>query len=98
MSAELKEALRGLEKRHSKLEETASLADADLRDQILQQGAALSADIARLAERAAAELDRSVTGLQSAKLDTASLVSVLNDMAGRLGGNGKGSGKSGARG
>ena len=37
LAAEIKEAIRALEKRHVKLEEAANLADAGLRDQLLLQ-------------------------------------------------------------
>jgi hypothetical protein len=40
VSAELKEALKGLERRHQTLEEVAGIADAELRDHMLKQGAA----------------------------------------------------------
>ena len=60
VGAELKDSLRGLEKRHVKLEELTGTADADLREGILQQGKAVSAEITRLSERLSAELTRSV--------------------------------------
>ena len=37
LAAEIKEAIRALEKRHVKLEEAANMADAALRDQLLLQ-------------------------------------------------------------
>ncbi len=60
LAAELKEALRNLEQRHLKLEETSGTADADLREGILQHSNAVAADISRLAERLTGELNRSV--------------------------------------
>lgn len=98
LAAEFKEALRGLEKRHLKLEEAAGLADADLRDQILQQRTALSADISQLSQRLSSELNRSVQELKAEKLDTATIASLLSDMASRLTGNGRGSAKNATRG
>lgn len=51
LGADLKEALKGLERRHQSLEETAGLADAELRDHLLKQSAAFSGELARTAER-----------------------------------------------
>ena len=51
LTAEIKETIRALEKRHMKLEETAGSADAALRDQMLLQARAASADQAKLVER-----------------------------------------------
>src|SRR6187551_2742522 len=53
LNAELRDSLRSLEKRHNNLEEAAGLADADLRDNLLKQGAALSADLAKTGDRLA---------------------------------------------
>jgi hypothetical protein len=50
LSAEIKESLRSLEKRHVKLEELSGLADAEIRDQILQQSRAIGNEIERLAQ------------------------------------------------
>lgn len=97
LGAELRDALKTLDKRHTRLEEATSLADAELRDQVLTQTTALSAELARVAERISGELDRRATALASEKLDTASLVALLNDVASRLGGNGRGAGKGGGR-
>ena len=96
-AAELKEALKGLEKRHQKLEETSGMADADLREGILQHSKAVTAEIARLAERLTGELNRSVQELKAEKLNIASLAGLFGDMASRLGAEAKGSGKSAAR-
>ncbi len=89
MGSELKEALKNLERRHLKLEEVAGQADAELRDQLLKQGAALSAELARVADRFAAELDRRASALQDQKLDTAVMATALTEMAARLTGNGR---------
>ena len=86
LSAELRDSLRSLEKRHNTLEEAAGLADADLRDNMIKQGAALSADLARTSDRIGSELDRITTQLQSDKLDSSTLVAGLTDLAARLGG------------
>jgi hypothetical protein len=84
LAAEIKEALRALERRHVKLEEAANMADAALRDQLLQQSATAANELAKLGERLGAELKRSHTELAHAKTDRTALASLLTDMAARL--------------
>jgi vacuolar-type H+-ATPase subunit I/STV1 len=88
LGTELKEALKSLEKRHRKLEETAGLADAELRDQLLQTGNTLSAELSRTADRISTELDRSASELRADKVDKSVLASALNEMATKLTSNG----------
>jgi hypothetical protein len=100
LGADLRDALRNLEKRHVKLEEMGGAADAELRDSILEQSRAVSAQIERLSQRVAADLGREVAGLRHDKADISSLVGVFSDMAGRLGSaldNGTGTARDGAR-
>ncbi|MEO8194247.1 MAG: hypothetical protein ABI681_10375 [Gemmatimonadales bacterium] len=97
LSAELRDSLRSLEKRHLNLEETAGLADAELRDHLLKQGSALSGELARASERLTSELDRITTALQADKLDSSALVAGLTELAGRLSGSAPPSGKRSAR-
>ena len=97
LSAELRDSLRSLEKRHNGLEEAAGLADADLRDNLVKQGAALSADLSRTSDRLATELDRITSQLQADKLDSSALVAGLTDLAGRLGGAPPAAAKKNAR-
>ena len=86
LSAEMKEALRSLEKRHVKLEELSGMADAEIRAQILQQSRAISAELERLSQRVTADLNREVTALRTDKTDVSAIVSVFSDMATRLAG------------
>jgi len=86
LSAEIKEVLRSLEKRHVKLEELSGLADAEIRDQILQQSRAIGAEVERLSQRVTADLNREVAGLRNDKTDVSALVGVFSDMATRLAG------------
>lgn len=86
LSAELKEVLRSLEKRHVKLEELTGMADAEIRDNILQQSRALTSEIERLSQRVTADLNREVTALRTDKTDVSAIVSVFSDMATRLAG------------
>lgn len=93
LSGEIRESLKSLEKRHQNLEETAGLADAELRDHLLKQGAAFTNELGRTSERLTTELDRIAAALKAEKLDSAALVSGLTDLAARLGGPPQGSGK-----
>jgi len=86
LAAEIKEAIRALEKRHVKLEEAGSMADAALRDQLLLQSTDAAAELAKLGERLTAELSRSHQELKSTKTDSATLAALLTDVASRLGG------------
>jgi len=86
LSSELKEVLRSLEKRHVKLEELTGMADAEIRDNILQQSRAITAEIERLSQRITADLNREVTALRTDKTDVSAIVSVFSDMATRLAG------------
>jgi vacuolar-type H+-ATPase subunit I/STV1 len=85
LSAEIKEAIRALEKRHLKLEQDANMADAGLRDQLLAQSTDAAAELARLGERLTAELTRSHLELKATKTDRSALAALLNDVASRLG-------------
>jgi hypothetical protein len=86
LSAEIKEAIRALEKRHVKLEEASNMADAGLRDQLLMQSKAAATELAKLGERLGAELQRSHHELKTTKTDSASLSSLLSELAARVGG------------
>ena len=86
LASELKEAMRALEKRHVKLEELSGLADAEIRDQIMQQSRAITNEIERLSQRVSTDLNREVTALRTDKTDVSAIVSVFSDMATRLAG------------
>jgi hypothetical protein len=96
LAAEIKEALRGLEKRHVQLEEATNMADAGLRDQLLLQSNAASIELTKLGERLAAELKRSHDELESTKTDSAALAGFLSELAARV--RGASPGKNGPRG
>ena len=84
LSAELRDSLRSLEKRHTTLEEAAGLADADLRDHLIKQGATFNSELTRTSERLSTELDRITSQLQADKLDASALVSGLTELASRI--------------
>ena len=89
LSSEIKEILRSLEKRHVKLEELTTLADAEIRVQILQQSRAINNEIDRLSQRVTSDLNREVASLRNDKTDVSAIVSVFSDMATRLSGESK---------
>ena len=93
LSAELREALKSLERRHIKFEEATSQADAEVRDQLMKHSAAFSAELARTAERLTSELDRAASSLRADKVDTTTLAGTLTEMAARLTGGGRAPGK-----
>jgi DNA repair exonuclease SbcCD ATPase subunit len=86
LAGEIKEAIRALEKRHLKLEESTSMADAGLRDQLLMQSKAAAGELARLGERLGAELQRSHHELKISKTDSAALSTLFAELAARVGG------------
>ena len=86
LSAEMRDSLRSLEKRHTTLEEAAGLADAELRDHLLKQGASFTNELSRTSDRISSELDRITTRLQAEKLDSSAFAAGLVDLAGKLGG------------
>lgn len=88
LSADMKDLLKSLERRHQALEEAASQADAELRDHLVRQSAAQSADLARTAERLSDQLEAVSAKLQAEKLDTSALSAGLTDFVSRLTSNG----------
>ena len=98
LSAEIKEALRGLEKRHVKLEESSGMADAEIREGIMQHSKAVAAELARVSDRLSGELTRSAQELRSEKLAITSLAGMFGEMASRLAAEAKGTGKNATRG
>lgn len=97
LNIELRESLKVLERRHQALEETAGLADAELRDHLVKNAAAFSSELARTSERITSELQRVTTALQNEKLDSAALAAGLTELAGKLSGAAHAPAKKGAR-
>jgi hypothetical protein len=98
LSSDMKELLKNLERRHQTLEEAASQADAELRDHLLRQSTAQSAELTQTADRLAMQMELMATALQTEKLDTASLATGLTDLVSRLTGNGANAAKRAPRG
>jgi len=88
LSSDMRDLVKSLERRHQALEEAVSQADAELRDHLVKQSVAQSADLARTADRLSNQLDQVSTKLQNEKLDTTSLATGLTDFLGRLTSNG----------
>ena len=84
LSTDMKELVKNLEQRHQSLEEAASQADADLRDQLLRQSAAQAAELTRTAERLTRQLEETAATLGAEKLDTSRLASGLTELVNRL--------------
>jgi hypothetical protein len=99
LGTEFKESLKALEKRHLKLEEATGMADADLRDELLNLGKAITTEMSRMSERLSAEQVRAAQELKAEKVDTSRLVGLLNDLtAGLAGEKGNGARKGGSKG
>jgi predicted nucleic acid-binding Zn-ribbon protein len=95
LTAEIRDAHKAIDKRHSALEESTSLSDAELRDQLLAHAKAAANELSRVHDRLANELSKSHEHLSSTKTDRAALATLLTDVATRLtGANAKGNQKS----
>jgi hypothetical protein len=88
LSVDMKELVKNLEKRHQHLEEAASQADAELRDNLMRQSAAQSVDLSKAADSLTKQLDEVTVALRTEKLDTAMLAAGLSELATRLTSNG----------
>ncbi|MDX2194357.1 MAG: hypothetical protein NW201_13460 [Gemmatimonadales bacterium] len=82
--AELTAALRDLERRHVALEQKGDLADAELRDQLLQGFTALQGELAQARERLARDLENSNRWLDAKKADLGALATLFGDVTSRL--------------
>jgi DNA repair exonuclease SbcCD ATPase subunit len=98
LSAEMKEALKSLERRHVQFEEATGQADAEVRDHLMKQSAAFSADLARTSERLTSELARAESALRTDKVDNTALAGTLIDLAARFSGGERAPGKGSSRG
>lgn len=84
LSAEMRESFKALDRRLAKLDEATTMADADLRSQLMEQKRALSADIKQSGDQAAADLRRAEQALRDEKADLAAVVAAFSEMAVRL--------------
>ena len=84
LGADLREAIKTLDRRLAKLDEATSGADAELRSQLIDQKRAQAADLKQTAEQIMTELRRAQAELRSEKADLAAVVAAFSEMAVRL--------------
>lgn len=84
LTAELKEALKNVDRRIGQLDEATSSADADLRTQVLEHHREAAADLKRLGDTLGAELRRTEQMLRAEKADVSALVAIFSDVAVKL--------------
>lgn len=84
LADEVKDAFRQATQRHVALEQTTSLSDAELRDQLIAHAKASAAELDRIHGKLTDELQRSHAALAHAKTDRASLAAMLGDVARRI--------------
>lgn len=83
---DLRDGLKNLGKDLAQLDDATSLADADMRDQVLRLTETLSANITALSDRVTADLGRTIEELRSEEArEMASVAEVFTDIAHRLG-------------
>ena len=84
LADELKEALRQANQRHVALEQTTSLSDAELRDQLIAHAKSAATELDRIHGKLSDELQRSHAALSHGKTDRSSLAALLGDVARRI--------------
>jgi hypothetical protein len=92
LGAELTQAHRDLEQRHLRLQEATSLADAEIRDQLLMHASATSTEFARTRQALTSDIAGKHQELMTKKTDRVALARLLSDVAKRLDDPGVGSG------
>ncbi len=85
LGAELTQAHRDLEQRHLRLQEATSLADAEIRDQLLMHASATSTEFARTRQGFTADLAGKHQELMTKKTDRVALAQLLSEVARQLG-------------
>jgi F0F1-type ATP synthase membrane subunit b/b' len=85
LGAQIRDSLDSMGRQHQNFEAAAGQADAELRDHLMKQGAALTSNLDSASQRISTELDRIHKGLRTDKLDVQALVAGLTDLATRLG-------------
>lgn len=84
LGAELTQAHRDLEQRHLRLQEATSLADAEIRDQLLMHASATSSEFARTRQALTADMAGKHQELMTKKTDRVALARMLAEVARRL--------------
>jgi hypothetical protein len=98
LAAELKEAIRNLEKRHARLEESSMGADAELRESLLIHSKSVATEQEKLSQRFTSELSRTAQELRHDKLSISTLGAMFSDMSEKLANEAKTPAKSAPRG
>jgi len=89
LGAQIRDSLDSMNRQHQNFEAASGQADAELRDHLMKQGAALTSNLEAAAQRINTELDRIHKGLRTDKLDVQALVAGLTDLAARIGDSNK---------
>ncbi len=92
LGAEVTQAQRDLEQRHLRLQEATSLADAEIRDQLLMHASATSTEFARTRQALSADVAGKHQELMTKKTDRVALARLLSEVAAQLGDPGAGTG------
>ena len=93
ISRELREAVRGLEKKLAQLDDVTTRSQRELRQQILDQSKALTEEIRTRIRESATALSKELKELRSEKTDRAALAGLFTEAAMRLSNDSKHSGK-----
>lgn len=81
---ELREAMRGFERRVERLEESTVAAHRELRERLYEQGGSFMEELRKLREEIAASTALEVGGLRAAKADRTTIARLLAEVAERL--------------
>jgi hypothetical protein len=84
LGADVKESLKGLDRRLAQLDQATGNADADLRSQLLERQREAAAELQRLGETLTAELRKTEQSLRAEKADLSSLLAIFSDVAVKL--------------
>lgn len=95
LGAELTQAHRDLEQRHLRLQEATSLADAEIRDQLLMHASATSSEFARTRQALTTDMAGKHQELMTKKTDRVALARMLAEVARRLDDPGSGADSDG---
>ena len=87
LATEVKDTFKQANQRHVSLEQSTSLSDAELRDQLIAHAKVSAAELNRIHEKLAAELAKSHADLSHAKTDRSALASLLGEMAQHIAAN-----------
>jgi chromosome segregation ATPase len=87
LANEVKETFKETNKRHVALEQSTSLSDAELRDQLIAHAKASANELNRIHEKLSAELAKSHADLTHAKTDRSQIAALLGEVAQQIAAN-----------